>query len=386
MGRVEAGGGTGMLTDVVNTEAEFDALRPEWNSLVPRLSQPSPYVSWEWNRSWWRHFGSGHHLHIVTFREAGRLEGIAQFYRRRFGPPGAGIRALVPLGWEGNGRRQGITEHCELLFPEAARRTLMTALSDWLGNRRWSVALLPGTDPGEELPQRLLSHVVIRGKPSTYHHRALPATYAELVAGLNKSMRDNVKYYPRLLERTGHRFQLRVCDSANSVGAALSTFLELHQARARSITGVHHRDKFAFADRRAFLIEVAPRLAALGQLRLGLLEVDRCVVAAQMWLEMNDTMFIHYTGYDPAWAANSVQLIATLECLRWCIGRGVRRVEFLRGSGQRNERWDVERRVRVNLTLGRWPAPMRSLLRVQWLRRELHLQDTSLGPATGGGG
>ena len=37
----------------------------------------------------------------------------------------------------------------------------------------------------------------------SYEVRHLPGSWAQFVKGLNKSMRDNVKYYPRLLAREG---------------------------------------------------------------------------------------------------------------------------------------------------------------------------------------
>jgi CelD/BcsL family acetyltransferase involved in cellulose biosynthesis len=199
-------------------------------------------------------------------------------------------------------------------------------------------------------------------------------------------MRDNVKYYPKLLERTGHRFTLHVSDTSTAVTKALPAFFDLHRARANAPTAVAHRDKFAHRDRRSFLSEVAPVLADLGRLKVGLLQVDDAVVAAQIWLEMRDTMFIYYTGWDPDWSKYSVQLVATLECLKHGIGRGITRVEFLRGGAegrdQRNERWETTRRVRVNVTLARTPAVAKLVLRVPRIQRRLRLNGTTLGPDT----
>jgi len=118
-------------------------------------------------------------------------------------------------------------------------------------------------------------------------------------------------------------------------------------------------------------------LADLGHLKVGLLEIDGAVVAAQIWLEMGDTMFVYYTGYDPAWSTYSVQLVATLESLKHAIERGVARVELLRGAGQRNERWNPSTRLRVNVTVARRPAITRLALRIPRIRRDLRLRGTT---------
>ena len=87
---------------VVRTLCDFDRLRPAWNELVEQLELPSPFHSWEWNRTWWDHFGRGRRLRILLFKRAQRLLGIGQFYERRLAA-GAGPRLLIPLGWEDDG-------------------------------------------------------------------------------------------------------------------------------------------------------------------------------------------------------------------------------------------------------------------------------------------
>ncbi|MBV9100441.1 MAG: GNAT family N-acetyltransferase [Candidatus Dormibacteraeota bacterium] len=375
-----------MQVHEVTTADGFDALRDEWNALVPRLDAPSPFQTWEWNRAWWRHFGAGHRLRLLTFRRDGALCGVAQFHERRIGPRVLRRSLLAPLGWEDQRRRQGMTEQSQLVFPAADMDELLAALARWLDTHRWTFVQLAGMAVPFELPQRLSQRVVLTGKPNSFYGRALPATYAELVAGLGKSMRDNVKYYPKLLERTGHSVSLRVANTPETIPPALDVFFALHRARANATAAsIAHRDKFAWRDRRAFLADVAPMLAAQGQLRIGLLEVDGATVAVQIWLEYGTAMFVYYTGWDPAWSKYSVQLVATIECIKNGIARGLGRLEFLRGGAdgndQRNERWETQRRVRVNLTLARRPAMTRLVLRIPRVQRRLRLGGASVGDA-----
>jgi CelD/BcsL family acetyltransferase involved in cellulose biosynthesis len=366
-----------LITEVTTTEA-FDRLRSEWNALIRRLDSPSPFQSWEWNRIWWKHFGTGHRLRILTFREAGELRGIAQLHERRYGPRWIARSVIAPLGWEDHRRRQGLTEQNELIFPAADASILLAALSDWLDTQRWSVVLLPAMQSPSRLPAQLAKRVVLVGKPNWFYHRPLPPAWPEFVNGLGKSMRDNVKYYPKLLERRGHQYRFPVYDAPRDIPAALDVFFALHRARANATSSsIKHRDKFAFKDRRSFLREVAPAMAALGQLRVGLLEVDGAPVAAQIWLEMGETLYIYYTGFDPDWSKFSVQLVATLKCLQDGMARGMRQVEFLRGgddgNDQRNERWGTSKRVLVNVTLARRPALTKLVLGVPRVQRALRL-------------
>src|SRR5438067_4924817 len=186
----------------VRTLQAFDRLRPAWDALVERLDLPSPFHSWEWNRRWWDHFGTGKRLRLLLFNRGRSLIGIAQFYERRIPLVAGGV--LVPLGWEDTARKQGLSEQWELLFPTADRPELWEALGSWLTRTRWTAAVLPSLGAEESLPPTLARYVAGRGQPVSSVYRELPDTWEAFERDPNKSMRDNVRYYPRLTVRSGH--------------------------------------------------------------------------------------------------------------------------------------------------------------------------------------
>lgn len=368
----------------VTTEDGFDCLRTVWNSLVDQLDTPSPFHSWEWNRTWWKHFGGRHRLRLLIFEEQGRVVGLAQLYQRGHGVGRLGLAMLFPLGWEGY-RRMGLTEQLDLLFPATHRAQLLEALSAWLERRHFSAMLLPGVASDEALPDWLAQHIAIIGKRMLLPYRELPGSWDELVKGLNKSMRDNVKYYPRLLLRSGYEFTFEVAQTPEEVAAALPVLMRLHTSRARSEVGRPHRDYFSYPDRRAFITAVAPLLAERSELRIGLLKICGETVAAQLWLERRATVFLYYSGFDPAWSKYSVAMVATAEALKWAIASGLTRVEFLRGADQFKRRWDTANRVQVHLLLARHAGfirPAISCLPSGWRKRRLFRRLIGERPST----
>src|SRR2546425_10514754 len=67
---------------VVENAREFDALEGEWNALLEK-SAASVFQSFEWQRTWWKHFGERREnarLHIVTVRVDDGLIALAPFY------------------------------------------------------------------------------------------------------------------------------------------------------------------------------------------------------------------------------------------------------------------------------------------------------------------
>src|SRR5438128_12002159 len=58
------------------------------------------------------------------------------------GTRGLGLSMLLPLGWEGNGLANGLTEQWELLFPAEHRTALLETLGGWLQVHPWSTVLI----------------------------------------------------------------------------------------------------------------------------------------------------------------------------------------------------------------------------------------------------
>ncbi|MGH7902835.1 MAG: GNAT family N-acetyltransferase [Candidatus Dormibacteraceae bacterium] len=363
----EGAQGPALTVSTIADEAGLAGLRADWDALAAQATAPSPFLGWDWCRLWWRHLGPGRGMRVGVVTHRGQVVGIAPLHVRRFGP----VRMMLPFGWP-----DGLTEQMEVLCAPRHREQVLEALRSWLLRRRWTASLIPGLTPAEVRDgwpgQRLAGEV-------HFEHRALPATWDELVPTLNKSMRDNVKYYPRLMVRSGFGFELRVAESAAEVRAALPTLFRLHTARALSPVGEFHRDKLQEPRRRAFMEEMAAGLAARGEAKLGLLEVNGATIAAQMWLETGGTMFLYYSGYDPAWSKYSVAMVTTSEIMKHGMARGLRRVEFLRGTKQFKTRWDTEQRTQTDLlwVRSRWLLPCVSaardargrLRRLLWARR-----------------
>lgn len=343
---------------VIDNEAGFDTLRDDWDAIVDRMDPSSPMLSWEWSRTWWRHFGHGQRLQILTFVEDGHVIGIAQFQERRLGVGRLALRVLKPIGWEDYGN-QGLTEQLELLFPPERRAELMAELARWLQANRITSVWLPAVDVAETLPPWIAERVIEKQPHVPFHHRELPSDWLAFVQGLNKSMRSNSRYYAKLLIRHGHSFELDVAESPAEVTKALPAVIALHKTRAQAaeVSRVQHWDHFYRGDRATFIREVGPRLAERGEFKVGRLILDGEVVAGQMWFEKSRTIFLYYSGFVPEWAKYGVQLVTTLEVLKNGMSRGMNRVEFLRGGGQVKERWDTDVRVVRNTQV----APSRVL-------------------------
>src|SRR5436305_102541 len=82
---------------------------------------------------------------------------------------------------------------------------------------RWTAAVLPSLGAEESLPPTLARYVAGRGQPVSSVYRELPDTWEAFERDLNKSMRDNVRYYPRLMVRSGHAFVFEIAATPDEV-------------------------------------------------------------------------------------------------------------------------------------------------------------------------
>jgi CelD/BcsL family acetyltransferase involved in cellulose biosynthesis len=64
---------------VLQTSAELEPLRQEWDDLLSESSADCLFLTWEWMTSWWRHLGGDRTLYVVEVRDRNRLVGLAPF-------------------------------------------------------------------------------------------------------------------------------------------------------------------------------------------------------------------------------------------------------------------------------------------------------------------
>ncbi len=73
-------------------------------------------------------------------------------------------------------------------------------------------------------------------------------------------------------------------------------------------------------------------MAAEGLLRIGLLNLDSRPVAAILYFDYRDIVYLYNSGYDPEYRHLNVGLISKVMCIKESIQRGKKRFDFLKGA------------------------------------------------------
>ena len=321
----------------------LDKITPEWELLDAQVSPRTPFTSPLWAKLWWRHLRQVRSMVRQEFfaqivrDQAGRLVAIVPMvitHRPGYGP----LRMrLVQLFGGGDG---SITEHRCIVCREHDEQEVIQALTSYLYDRkdRWDVFVWTGLRQSKiagDRPGNLL-HVF---KDMPYYLVPLPDSWEKFRSGLSTNMKEAIRKCYKNLARDGHAFTFRAVERPEDMLASLDRLLALHSERAQFKYATRHRDLFAKASQRAFIVELAQLMAGRDQVRIFELEVDGNVVASRMAFLLGDELYLYYSGYDLAWRKHSIMTTLMCECFKWAIERGVKVVNLSKGKDPSKLRW-----------------------------------------------
>jgi CelD/BcsL family acetyltransferase involved in cellulose biosynthesis len=301
----------------------FGSLAGEWDDLVRTMPRPSPFLLHGWLTEWWRHFGKGAHLAVVTARRDDRLVGAAPIMVRRRGA----ARVARFLGAHESAL-------ADLLLAESEGPATGRRLMEELQKEPFDYADLFGLPEASALAYASADDLPLVervGAPVLL----MPDGWEAAYNAKTSSKRRNL--HRRRLRQLGELGQVKV--SVGRTRAELEPMLEdafrLHDLRWK---GRPDGSTFGTAAGKAFHRAALRRLGDEGALRIVILSVGERPVAFDYLFVIANTLYVHRLAFDPSLSRFSPGLIATLETLRSASEEGITRVEFLGG----NERYKLE--------------------------------------------
>jgi CelD/BcsL family acetyltransferase involved in cellulose biosynthesis len=315
--------------ETVTTVNGVAALGPCYEHLHRVMGNTSPFALHEWHLAWCRHFLNcnprihDQPLFYVVRNSAGICVAIVPFVisRRRVGP--LRIASVNLLGAD-----PAITElraplvdpDYEYLTASAVQHHLATVGDwDWVHWTGISTAFGQALAVGGNLRwQPALSDYVLDMAP----------TWEEFRLRLKRNIRESLRHCYNSLKRDGHHFELHVIEDPAEVSRGLDRFLELHIMRANFKSTVMHPNRFASQVCRDFLYEVCQRLAQRGAVRLFQLKVGSQVVAMRIGFVVGGSLYLYYSGFDPAWSHYSVMTTTVAEAIKYAIAQGLETVNL----------------------------------------------------------
>jgi len=313
---------------------EFEPLRDCWNAILGKsVIEDNIFLTWEWLSTWWKYFGEGRRLLLLTVREKDEILAIAplmfsQYKLLKFG----NIRRIEFIGCPHS-------DYHNFIMVKKERECLKTLLDYLTKNvEKWNwieLREIEGSTPTVNLLYELSSEIspiftVSERICNICPYIPLPTSFDILLKKLTKNTRQNINKYLRRINRDYNNVTFKRYDETGfSIKEAMGIFIKLHQKRwnNRGFPG-------AFADRKFhdFHMEIADLFAERGWLGLYFLMVNDEPISTQYTFEYKLKSYYYLAGFDPDFSDYSVGNLTTMFILKECIRRGFREYDMMRGD------------------------------------------------------
>jgi CelD/BcsL family acetyltransferase involved in cellulose biosynthesis len=294
----------------------FDTLVSSWRDLRHRLRWDSVFVLPCWLGVWWQEFGAGADLYLGTVRQSETIIGLAPLLMK--GEEASFIGSA------------DVCDYLDFVVAPGSEQHFFDILLKDLGQKGIRRLGLTSLRPDSVAATNLVDIAETRGlnvsckQEDVSFELDLPRTWDEYLGMLNTKQRHEVRRKLRRLEAAGD-VNYRLVDDSNAVPHILDIFLKLFRKSSE--------DKAAFMTPRmeSFFTSLAETMGEAGLLNFGVLEFNASPVAALMYLDYQDNVYLYNSGYDPQYASLSVGLLSKVLCVRDSIQRGKKRFDFLKG-------------------------------------------------------
>jgi len=333
-----------LRAEIVANFKGIEGLAADYQRLYEVSGNALPFATQEWHLAWCEHLlnrdprATQQPLFCVLRKDDGSCAAIVPLVltRRQLGPLKITVLGLV-------GADPALTEIHNPLIEPGYERATVRAVHERL-------AMLPGWDwiQWSRVSATLAEALGLEAAPQWYQTHDdylldLPPSWAEFRATLRRNLRESLRHCYNSLRRDEHTFDFIVARDPAEVRAALYRFLELHTQRAHMPRGPKHADHFAARSPRGFLYGVCERLAVRDAVRVFQLRIAGSVVASRVGFVVGDSLYLYYSGFDPAWARYGVMTTTVAEALRYAIASGLKSVNLSLTSDRAKLRWSPRR-------------------------------------------
>ena len=153
----------------------------------------------------------------------------------------------------------------------------------------------------------------------------LPDSWEGYLGVLKGKQRHEVRRKLKRFQEKGSS-EYRVIEDLADVQDAMDLFLKFFR-QSRS-----DKESFLTPKRETFFRALAERMTQEHLLRIGVLDLEDKPVAALMYFEHNDIVYLYNSGYDPEYGSMGVGLISKIMCIKDSTERGRKTFNFLKGA------------------------------------------------------
>ncbi len=313
-----------------STPTIFEQLASEWNAVLRNSTADTPFLTFEWQKTWWDCLCEGE-LHLVTVRDSGALLGIAPlFVLSQMDEAGRTRRVLRLIG------SVDASDYLDLIAVRGREHEVLGAMFEALAQvDTWDTLDLYNVREASATRVLLPELAEARGWKFSDEKQVvcpiirLPAQFDDYVQSLDKKERHELRRKLRRAEATEGVSWCAITgqDQMHDLDEAAESFIAL-MMKSRS-------DKSDFlSDRmRRFFHQMIHAAHDGGFLHLAFLEVDGVKAATYLSLDYNRKRLVFNSGLETeGFQALSAGIVLVARIIEDAIQRGYTEFDFLRGD------------------------------------------------------
>ena len=332
--------GPRVTIDTVTNLEELAALRADYERLGCVSGNRVPFALHDWHMAWCRHFLNcdprirDEPLFCVVRNDRRNCVAILPFIRsrRRIGP--FTVSYINPLGLAITEIRTPMIEPGYEFLAIHAVQAALQKIPDW----DW----VHWAHLGPEMEAALRAS----GRPLDWHQPPmadvvldLAPTWTEFRSRLKRNIRESLRHGYNSLSRDGLTFEFEALQEPADVRHGLDRYFELHRLRAEFTRGPRHPNRFESETSRHFLRDVCDRLSSRRVVRLFVLRIRGECVAMRLAFAVADSLYLYYSGFDPAWWKYGVMTTTVAESIKYAIENGFKTVNLSPTNIVSKSRW-----------------------------------------------
>lgn len=332
-------------TFIANSFEDLEALNllEGWDHLAQAMPTHMPFQSLHWNRTWWSKFRRRgiffrDELYLVCAVRDDRLVGVIPLFNTSVGLPGIPILRYLRL----LGADQNLTEWRSVICRPEDRRELQVLWLQEAAKFRFGFTFLQIRGfSAEEMSAAKLETVGYAKLllPSENFVLAVPGSWDSFKATLKRNIKESLRHCYNSLSHAGLTPSLTVIDDADMLRKKIGVFYEWHTRRANDTKSITHPDYFKTTVHRQFLESLAEGLCPVGQMKLFELKLNDQPVAYRLGFINDDTLYLYFSAFDPAFSRFSVMTTLVAEMIKWAINEKIAFVNLSFGRDTSKTRW-----------------------------------------------
>lgn len=294
----------------------FTSLKKYLTDRHLNLMWPSVFVLPFWLQTWWEHFRADYELFLFSVRKEGILVGIAPL---KYKDSTASI-----LG------SPDVCDYLDFMIMPEEGKLFFQALIETLDQRGIKRLELFGQRPEAAVFGSFFAEKQIEGWEGSFEEDNsssevyLKHSWESYLAGLHKKQRHEVRRKIRKLEYETHSYSYKRLAEKDEVIGFIPLFMKLFLQNPE-------KQDFMNSEMEKYFQDLITAAAETELIRFGLLEIEGRTVAAVLYFDYQDRIYLYNSGYDSEYHSLSVGLLAKIFCIRNSIERGKQVFDFLKG-------------------------------------------------------